>query len=614
MRATFRNLFDALNLAALVRVQRSHAASVLRWTIILVPMAAMVGTLCAAFLWSLDAATHARFDHPWLLFLLPVGGGAVGWLYHRLGKSVEGGNNLIVEQIHEPGGGVPLRMAPLIFLGTVVTHLLGGSAGREGTAVQLGGSLASATARLFRLDAASVRILLMAGIAAGFGAVFGTPLAGAVFALEVLAVGRMEYAALLPCLVAGLVGDWTCHAWGIRHPIYPIHTPLDSATVTLIAEPLLLAKSALAGVAFGLAGLVFAEANHGLGGWLKRAIPYGPARPVIGGLAVIALTYAIGTRAYLGLGVWSSVPGDPTILGFFAPGVDPWSWAFKMLFTVVTLSAGFKGGEVTPLFFIGAALGHALAGPLHAPVDLFAGLGFVAVFAGAANTPLACTFMGVELFGGAYAVPIAVACFMAYLCSGHSGIYLSQRVAVPKRGDSPLPPDATLRDARMIRPGIDLAQLFPLSVSPSNESDSMRHDHDVTPSEVGMIRIYLKPSDKEPKAKRGLWSARPLYRALVAYAKADGILNAVAHHAHYGYSNHGPIRENGSEIADPQLTMCVELIGRREQLETFCSRHGDLLASKVIVYKHVEHWSISPAGVRHEDASEDALAADGQMA
>jgi len=613
VRATFRNLFDALSVAAFVRARHDHVLSVLRWALALMPMAMAVGTLCAAFLWSLDAATRARFDHPWLLFLLPLGGGTVGWLYHRLGRSVEGGNNLIVEQIHEPGGGVPLRMAPLIFLGTVVTHLLGGSAGREGTAVQLGGSLASAAARLFRLDAPSMRILLTAGIAAGFGAVFGTPLAGAVFALEVLAVGRAEYTALLPCLIAALVGDWTCHAWGIRHPIYPIHTPLENAGA-LLAEPLLLGKAAIAGIAFGLAGLVFAEANHTLGGWLKRAVPYSPARPVIGGLVVIGLVYLLGTRAYLGLGVWSAIPGDPTILGFFGTAIDPWSWALKLLFTVVTLSAGYKGGEVTPLFFIGAALGNALSGLLHAPTGLFAGLGFVAVFAGAANTPLACTIMGVELFGGAYAVPVAVACFVAYLCSGHSGIYLSQRIAVPKHGGSPIPPDATLRDARAIRPGIDLARIFPFPSLPSDESDAMPYDHDVTPSEIGMIRIYLKPSDKAPKAKRGLWSARPLYRALVAQAKADGILNAVAHHTHYGYSNHGPVRENGSEIADPQLTMCVEIIGRREQLEVFCRRHGDLLASKVIVYKHLEHWSIGPAGVRHEDASEDELVADGEAA
>ncbi len=609
MRATFQNLFDTLNIAAFMRSRHEHAMSVIRWTALLVPMAGSVGTLCAIFLWSLDVATHARFDHPWLLFLLPVAGAAVGWLYHRFGRSVEGGNNLIVEQIHEPGGGVPLRMAPLIFLGTVVTHLFGGSAGREGTAVQLGGSLASAVAAYFKLDAPSVRILLMAGIAAGFGAVFGTPLAGAVFALEVLAVGRVEYAALIPCLVAALVGDWTCHAWGIHHPVYPVHTLLDRSG-PLLAEPWLLAKAAVAGVAFGLAGLVFAEANHALGGWLKRWIPYGPARPAVGGIAVIALVYLFGTRAYLGLGVWSAIPGDPTILGFFAPSVDPWSWALKMLFTVVTLSAGFKGGEVTPLFFIGAALGNALAGLLHAPIDLFAALGFVAVFAGAANTPLASTIMGIELFGGAYAVPIAVACLVAYICSGHNGIYLSQRVAIPKRGRSLIAPDTTLRDVRAIRPKPDLPALFISSRLSVSEGDPMPYTHAVMPSEIGMIRIYLKPSDRAAKTKRGLWSAKPLYRELVTRAKADGIMNAVAHHTHYGYSNHGPVRENGAEVADPHLTMCVELIGQRGELERFCEQHGDLLANKVIVYKHLEHWTLGPRGIDHEDAPVSELAGD----
>jgi H+/Cl- antiporter ClcA len=496
VRATFRNFFEMVNVVGFLRSRHDHALSVLRWTLLLVPMAAAVGTLCAAFLWSLDVATRARFDHPWLLFLLPVGGGAVGLLYHALGRSVEGGNNLIVEQTHEPGGGVPLRMAPLIFLGTVVTHLFGGSAGREGTAVQLGGSLASAVASQFRLDAPSVRVLLMAGIAAGFGAVFGTPLAGAVFALEVLAVGRVEYRALLPCLVAGVVGDWTCHAWGIHHTAYHIDFLPDPAA-GLVVAPLLLGKAAIAGVLFGLAGLAFAEANHAFGGWLKRLVPYGPARPVIGGLAVIAMVYLFGTRAYLGLGVWSAIPGDPTIVGFFTGPVDRWSWLLKILFTVVTLSAGFKGGEVTPLFFIGAALGNALSGLLQAPVDLFAGLGFLAVFAGAANTPLACTVMGIELFGAGNAVPIAVACFIAYICSGHNGIYLSQRIAVPKRGHGPLPPDMTLRDIRAIRATRTMRIPTPTLVS-AEEGDPMSFAHDVSPTETGMIRIYVKPGDKTP--------------------------------------------------------------------------------------------------------------------
>lgn len=450
MRATFHNLFEQFNFVAVARDRRQHAFCVLRWTLILVPMAVLVGTLCAAFLWGLEAATHARFDHPWLLYLLPAGGALVAWFYHRLGRSVEAGNNLIVEQIHEPGGGIPLRMAPLVFAGTIITHLLGGSAGREGTAVQLGGSLASAFARGLRLDTQGVRILLMAGVAAGFGAVFGTPLAGAVFALEVLALGRVEYAGIMPCLLAALVGDWTCHAWGIHHTPYHI-TFAAMQSRALFDEPLLLGKVALAGVAFGLAGLAFAEANHALGGLLKRLVPYGPARAALGGVLVIGLVWALGTRAYLGLGVWSAIPGDPTISGFFTGPVDYGSWALKLLFTAVTLSAGYKGGEVTPLFFIGAALGNALGGLLGAPLDLFAALGFVAVFAGAANTPLACTIMGIELFGADHAVPIALACFIAYLCSGHNGIYLSQRIAVPKRASPGREVAATLREARSAR-------------------------------------------------------------------------------------------------------------------------------------------------------------------
>jgi H+/Cl- antiporter ClcA len=433
--------------AAFVRRRSDHLISILRWGLIIAPTAAAIGSLCALFLWSLDLATRSRFEHPWLLFFLPLAGLGVGLLYHWLGRAAEGGNNLIVEQIHEPGGGIPLRMAPLILIATVVTHLFGGSAGREGTAVQLGGSLASAFARVFRLNPADLRVLLMAGIAAGFGAVFGTPVAGAVFALEVLTVGRIQYTALIPCLAAALIGDWVCHAWGIGHTAY--HIGYHAAQGGFAIAPLLLAKVALAGVAFGLVSLLFAESQHRLSAVFKRLIPYAPLRPAVGGVILILMVLALGTREYLGLGVWSPNPGDATILGFFDPSrQDAWSWLAKLVFTVVTLSAGFKGGEVTPLFFIGAALGNALAWLLDAPPELFAALGFVAVFAGASNTPLASTILGVELFGGEHTAYIAVACFVAYLCSGHSGIYLSQRLGVPKSDAGLLTPDMPLRHAR----------------------------------------------------------------------------------------------------------------------------------------------------------------------
>jgi H+/Cl- antiporter ClcA len=409
-------------------------------------MAMAVGAACALFLWALDQATLLRFSYPWLLFLLPAGGFLIGWVYLRIGGKVEGGNNLIVEQIHTPGGGVPFRMAPLILVSTVLTHLFGGSAGREGTAVQMGGSLASAWGRVCKLDDDGMPVLLMAGIAAGFGAVFGTPIAGAVFAMEVLAVGRVQYRALVPCLGAALLADWTCQTIGVHHVAYHVAAP--AGVTHPLVDPLLLLKVCLAGIAFGLTSLVFAEANHRLGGWAKKVIAFAPLRPFVGGLGVIALVYLCGTRDYLGLGVLSGHPGAVTIPSLFALPIHDWSWLLKMVFTVVTLSFGFKGGEVTPLFFIGAALGNALAPILGVPVDLLAALGFVAVFAGAANTPLACTLMGIELFGATWGIYIAAVCFIAYLCSGHSGIYLSQRIAVPKRAAPGLAADATLRDVR----------------------------------------------------------------------------------------------------------------------------------------------------------------------
>jgi H+/Cl- antiporter ClcA len=269
----------------------------------------------------------------------------------------------------------------------------------------------------------------MAGVAAGFGSVFGTPLAGAVFALEVLTLGRVQYTMLIPCLLAAVIGDLTCAAWGIHHTELLIAGPLTAGPFTWgKLDLLVLAKVALAGACFGLCARLFTTTTHGLQAGLTRFVPRYWLRPAIGGLAVIALTYALGTREYLGLGTWSPFAGDVTTISVFhVGGADTWSWFWKLLFTAITLGAGFKGGEVTPLFFIGGALGNTLAGLLGLPVDLGAGLGFVAVFAGASNTPLACTLMGIELFGAQHAVLLAVACWMSYHFSGHTGIYSAQR-------------------------------------------------------------------------------------------------------------------------------------------------------------------------------------------
>lgn len=409
--------------------QLTIAYQLIRWTVIIIPVALIVGTLVALFLWLLDLVTTWRWEQGWLLYLLPLAGIIIHFLYKELGKNSEAGNNLIMDEIHQPGGGVPARMAPLVLGTTILTHLFGGSAGREGTAVQIGGSMANMLGRWLRLSPADMRILLMTGIAAGFGAVFGTPLTGAVFALEVLAIGVIRYEALIPCLIAAVFSDIVCNAWGMHHTHYQIlFRGQDILDLTLLS------KVIIAGVAFGLVSFLFSSCMHLIKKQAKQWIRPSWIIPVIGGILIIIGCLLLGTRDYIGIGVTSPQPGGVSIVNAFKKGtISDWSWLWKLLFTAVTLGMGFKGGEVTPLFFIGATLGHTLALLLGAPVDLFAGLGFIAVFAGATNTPLACTLMGVELFGTTHVLYFAVACFTAYYFSGHAGIYSAQRIAVSKK-------------------------------------------------------------------------------------------------------------------------------------------------------------------------------------
>ncbi len=416
-----------------LREHLTLAADLAKRLCLVAPTAITTGSACALFLWSLKCVTQWHWQFPWLLYLLPLAGVGISWLYHRHGREVDAGSSLIIEQIHHPGGGVPLRMAPLILLTTLITHLFGGSAGREGTAVQMGGSIASGFVKLSRgLAPADIRLLLMAGIAAGFGGVFGTPLAGAIFALEVLTIGRLSHDALIPCLLAAIISDWTCCAWGIEHTHYSV-AALPSHDWIAHLDWLLLGKVAVASIAFGLAAVLFIELTHAIKSLSQRVITKPVLRPFFGGLIVIALTILVGSRDYLGLGVDASSPDSVTIVSCFsADGAHVGSWWWKLLFTAVTLGTGFKGGEVTPLFFIGAALGHTLAGALGAPTDLFAAIGFVAIFAGATKTPLACTLMAIELFGAEHATYYAVGCCLAYVVSGQSSIYAAASQKQPQ--------------------------------------------------------------------------------------------------------------------------------------------------------------------------------------
>ncbi|MFD2998992.1 voltage-gated chloride channel family protein [Pontibacter toksunensis] len=390
----------------------------LKWLVICLLVGGLAGSASAFFLVALDWVTNYREAHPWIIWLLPLGGLAVGLLYHYYAGRAAQGNNLLLEEIHRPREVVPFRMAPLVLLGTLVTHLFGGSAGREGTAVQMGGAIADQFTYLFRLRPRDRKILLITGISAGFASLFGTPLAGAIFGLEVFVLGRLRYEALLPSFLAAVIADYVCVAWGVGHIHYAIpFVPETNASG--------IASALGAGAIFGLAGMAFAKSTSFFSYHFKQRVAYAPYRPLLGGAVIALVVWSMGTTKYIGLGI-------PTILQSFETAMPWYDPIVKIIITAFTLGAGFKGGEVTPLFFTGATLGNALSGVLPLPMALLAGMGFVAVFSGATNTPLTCTVMAIELFGAESSVFMALACVTAYLFSGHSGIYGSQVIGTPK--------------------------------------------------------------------------------------------------------------------------------------------------------------------------------------
>ncbi len=392
----------------------------------------------------MDWVATLRFAHPWLLWLLPLGGVLIVSVYRRYGSLATHGNELIISEIHSPTRCVPLRMTPLILASTLITHLFGGSAGREGPAVEMGGSLADNIGRLFRVPVEYRPTLMMAGMAAGFGSIFGAPIAGGIFAIEVLSLGKLRSSALIPCLAASLLSNVVCQTWGnytgVHHMGFYIARPqsLGEASFGYFTVPTML-RTLILGIACGGCARLFVECTLGVARIGARCFRSEWMRPVAASLVLIALTALLGTRSYLGLGEWNPIPGDYSLTTLFQEGgASPWSWWWKVLFTALTIGSGFKGGRVTPLFFMGAALGNALAEIVGLPVDLAAGIGFVAVFAGATNTPLACTLIGVELIGREYLSLFAIACFASWLASGHAGVYVTQRIGRRKHGDGPL--------------------------------------------------------------------------------------------------------------------------------------------------------------------------------
>jgi H+/Cl- antiporter ClcA len=389
-----------------------------QWLILGSTVGVVSGSASALFLTLLDLATETREAHEGLVFALPAAGLFIGWFYERYGAPIRGGNNLVIDTLHtslrQDGPALPLRMAPMVLFGTVLTHLFGGSAGREGTAVQMGASLADALAHRLGLPRELRRQLLIAGVAGGFGSVFGTPVAGALFGLELPTLGRIDSRAAAPALVAALVGDMTTRAWGVTHSAYPL-----APTVAL--GPGLALRWLLFAGAVALVSAVFIELTHHIKGLGERLIPRLPLRLFVGGAALVGLWQLAGTSDYLGLGV-------PTILRAFSdPALPAHTFALKLLFTSLTLGVGFLGGEVTPLFFIGAALGSALSPWIGVPTALGAGVGLAAVFGAASNTPIALSIMAVELLGAGALPHVALVSVAACFFKGKRSIYPAQR-------------------------------------------------------------------------------------------------------------------------------------------------------------------------------------------
>lgn len=370
------------------------------------------------FLAGLNWATETRTQHGWVLWLLPIMGLAIGYVNVRFGGQAVRGTNLVIDEFHEPTFGPPRRMAPLVLGGTILTHLAGGSSGREGAAVQIAASLTS----WFRwlVDPDDRRAVMVAAMAGGFGSVFGVPAAGTIFALEVPASGRIGGRHVVAALVASFVGDRVALGLGATHTARPeFLLNVDWATAGRIV---------VAAIVFGVCAAVFIELTHFIRRRMTQHVRFSPLRLAIGGLAVVAMTAIFQTRDYLGL----SLPLlDTAVAGGAVVGL---AFAVKLLFTAVTLGSGFPGGEVTPLLCIGACLGSTMAGPLGLDRSPLASLGMVAVFAAASNTPLTCTVMAAELFGGRGIFAFLLVTLVATVVCGDRSIYGSQKVGQPVRG------------------------------------------------------------------------------------------------------------------------------------------------------------------------------------
>ena len=392
-----------------------YVTALLKWLAVGALVGGVGGFVGALFHLGVDCATNVRLAHPWILYLLPLGGVVIALLY-RLCRLEGAGTNAVIESVHF-GKEVPVLLVPLIFVSTVITHLCGGSAGREGAALQIGGGIGYRTGRLLHLGEKDLPLATLCGMSGVFSALFGTPLTAPVFALEVISVGVLYYAGLVPCITAAMVGYLVSLWMGVPPTRFTVVMPaLDGWTLLLVVVLAILCA---------LVSILFCRGLHVTEHLAARLVKNSYLRAAAGGAVIIALTLLLGTTDYNGAGM-------DVISRALTGEASGWAWLLKLLFTAVTIGCGFKGGEVVPSFFVGAAFGCFMGGLLGLPAGFAAAIGLVAVFCGAVNCPVASVLLSVELFGSAGAPYFAVACALSYLLSGYCGLYSSQTILYSK--------------------------------------------------------------------------------------------------------------------------------------------------------------------------------------
>lgn len=389
-----------------------------KWIILAVLVGSLVGGFGSLFGLCMEYVTETRMKYDWFIFLLPVAGVFIVWLYRSFSIKKDTGTNLVIDTVHNSGG-VPFRVAPLIFIATVLTHLVGGSAGREGAALQIGGSFGDKIGRVLKLDLMDRKILILCGMSAAFSALFGTPMAAAVFSMEVITVGVMYYAAFLPCVVASLVAsNFASNIVGISPESFRI------AYVPELDMKMLGVVIAISVIGAGVSSL-FCLLLHKTSKEFSERIKNPYIRIVIAGSCIIVLTLLVGNRDYNGAGI-------DVIKRAFLGDIVPYAFLLKMLFTAITLGGGFKGGEIVPTFFVGATLGSAIGSVLGVSPSLCAGIGMAVLFCGVTNCPLSTLFISFELFGYKGIPYFLLAIAISYVLSGYSGLYGEQKIMYSK--------------------------------------------------------------------------------------------------------------------------------------------------------------------------------------